>query len=103
MFTDGPGHRCDGCSAERLSTVMASHRRGDGQSRPAPGTPRHLGPVAAGGGDREQSATTEGTASGLDAKADFRWITRHHGGQHEPLPAALAIGIASFGIAGRGT
>jgi len=50
---------------------MASHRRGDGQSRPAPGTPRHLGPVAAGGGDREQSATTNGTAGGLDAEADF--------------------------------
>jgi uncharacterized protein YdbL (DUF1318 family) len=30
------------------AAVMASPRRGDGQSRPAPGTARHRGPVAAG-------------------------------------------------------
>jgi NSS family neurotransmitter:Na+ symporter len=30
------------------AAAMASARRGDGRSRPAPGTPRHRGPVAAG-------------------------------------------------------
>lgn len=51
--------------------TRASPHPGDGRSRTVPGTARHPVLLPQAGGDREQSATADGTAGGLDAKADL--------------------------------
>ena len=53
-----------------LAAATASPRRGDGQPRPAPGTPDITALLVEGGGQREQPAATESSSGGLNAVAD---------------------------------